>query len=241
VFTGPDFGSPVRFSVLCEHLPIEVVPDCAETHGRAYVPYLLRFEYELQWLSDNVGRVDRVFHKDSFDVYFQGDPFASHISSRFLKFIVEPHQIRSCGWNLAWVLKCYGGEMLNRMSHKFIICSGSIAGGAGPYTRLLELMTNQTHWVTYWQPSMDQPMFNYLVWNGHVQKANIPYILTGCDKGFFSVQWCVVERNVICNEQAVIAVMNTVPSSIHQYNRLQKPSDHLYDRCGMPRQKSTGN
>jgi hypothetical protein len=35
--------------------------------------------------------------------------------------------------------------------------------------------------------------------------------------------------------------MNTVPSYIHQYNRLQKLSDHLYDSCRMPRQKSTGH
>jgi hypothetical protein len=132
--------------------------------------------------------------------------------------------------------------MVERMRHKFIICSGSIAGGAEPYRRLLELMTNQPHWGVCWQPSMDQPILNYLVWNGHVQRAKVPYTLTGCDEGFFTVQWCVVERNVRYNQhRQVISVMNTVPSYIHQYNRLQKLSDHLYDSCRMSRQKSTGH
>jgi hypothetical protein len=240
LFAGPDFSAPLRFSAIVDQFQIELIPNCTETKKRSYVAHMLRFEYELKWLQANRADVDRVFHTDSFDVFFQGDPFASHVSSSTLKFVVEPHQIRSCGWNLGWMLECYGNGVLEQMRHRFIICSGSIAGGAGPYVRLLELMMAQPHWSRCWRESMDQPILNYLVWSGSVAANNISYTLTGCHEGFFTVQWCVVERNVIYNEHGqVMSTMGTVPSYIHQYNRLQDLSDYFYDTCRMARQKAS--
>jgi hypothetical protein len=215
-------------------LEIEIIQHCDETNGRPFVPHMLRFEYEFAWLKAHSDSVDRVFHTDSFDVYFQGDPFASHISRTALKLVLEPHQIRSCGWNLAWVRACYGAPVLEELRHKFIICSGSIAGGLGPYLLLLELMINQSQWRKCWEESMDQPILNYLIWSGEASDVGIPYELTGCDEGFFTVQWCVLERNVRYNEHGqVISVMNRVPSYIHQYNRLQALSNHFYRSCHM--------
>jgi hypothetical protein len=240
LFVGPDFAPPRRFLPLAEHLRIEVVPNCSERRGREFVPHMLRFEYELEWLEANRGAVDRVFHTDSFDVFFQGDPFASHVSADALRFVIEPHQIRSCGWNLGWMIECYGSHVLERMRHRFIACSGSIAGGAGHYTRLVLLMIAQSQWKTCWKASMDQPILNYLLWSGMIDQANISYSLTGCHEGFFTVQWCVVERNVRYNEHGqVVSTMDTVPSYIHQYNRLQDLSNHFYDSCRMGRQKAS--
>jgi hypothetical protein len=86
---------------------------------------------------------------------------------------------------------------------------------------------------------MDQPILNYLVWNGMVEAEGISYVLTGCHEGFFTVQWCVVERKVRYNAHGqVISTMDTVPTYIHQYNRLQNLSNHFYDACRMPRQKA---
>jgi hypothetical protein len=87
---------------------------------------------------------------------------------------------------------------------------------------------------------MDQPILNFLVWNGLVSGANISYSLTGCNEGFFTVQWCVVERKVKYNVHGqVVSTMGTVPTYIHQYNRLQELSNRFYDLCRMPRQKAT--
>ena len=240
LFLSPGFPETPEFLNLIEGASVELVRNCDSGPNRPLVPHMLRFEYERKWLRSHDGEVNRIFHTDSFDVFFQGDPFAGYISDNSLQFVVEPHQIRSCGWNLAWMNACYGQEMGKEMRNKFIICSGSISGDAHAYEKLLDLMISQREWKKCWDPSMDQPILNYLVWSGAVRRRGIKYKFTGCDDGFFTVQWCVLDRQEKMNEYGqLISEHGSVPSYIHQYNRLQSLSDNLYDKCGMTRQPAT--
>lgn len=258
LFCAPGFVFSRYLQRLLQAMKVEVVPDCVETHRRSYVPHMLRFEYELDWLKKHrKGRkqsksysnntqdtniysiedddsLDRVLHTDSFDVFFQGDPF-EYIPHDSLTFVVEPHQFRSCGWNLGWLTECYEGAVVSRMTHNFIICSGSIAGSIDHYIKLLELMIQQSAWSRCYKPSMDQPILNYLVWNGHVANEGIKYRLTGCDDGFLTVQWCVLENKPLYNSHGqIISQMKSVPSYIHQYNRLPPMMSRLYRQCHIP-------
>jgi hypothetical protein len=195
---------------------------------------MYRFECELEWLQSHISSISRVLHTDAFDVFFQGDPFSSHISPDRLTFVVEPHCIRSCGWNLAWIKQCYGEQGMEEMGHKFIICSGSMGGSAKHYLTFLELMTSQSEWKTCWGSSLDQPIVNHLVWKGDVTRAGIPYRLTGCDGGFFTMQWCVSEANVLLNEyNQVVSLEGSVPSFLHQYDRNAPFARKLFDACGL--------
>ncbi|KAH0787429.1 hypothetical protein GPJ56_008624 [Histomonas meleagridis] len=213
---------------------VELIPNCDEPNKREYVPHMLRYEYELNWLLKNSGTIDRVLHTDSFDVFFQGDPFSEHVPHDSLKFVVEPHQVRSCGWNYAWIYSCYGEEGLKKRLNNFIICSGSISGGYLSYVALLKLMISQKEWSTCYKASEDQAILNYLVWNQDVRNAGIKYSFTGCDDGFFTVQWCAIEKKVKFNEYGqAITEANTVPSYIHQYNRIQSFTDFLFQKCGV--------
>jgi hypothetical protein len=60
--------------------------------ARPFVPHMLRYACEILWLEAHAGAVDRVLHSDTFDVFFRGIRLP-------LTFVVEPHCIRSCGWN----------------------------------------------------------------------------------------------------------------------------------------------
>lgn len=257
LFCAPGFVFSRYLQRLLQAMRVEVVPDCVETKNRQYVPHMLRFEYELDWLkkhrygykgnttkslnsflnsndNDDDDTLDRIFHTDSFDVFFQGDPF-EYIPHDSLTFVVEPHQFRSCGWNLGWLTECYDGGVVSRMTHNFIICSGSIAGSIDHYIKLLELMIQQSAWSRCYKPSMDQPILNYLVWNGDVAKEGINYHLTGCDDGFLTVQWCVLENKPLYNDHGqIISTMKSVPSYIHQYNRLAPMMNRLYKQCHIP-------
>lgn len=256
LFCSPGFVFSRYLQRLLKAMKVEVVPDCFETKQRAYVPHMLRFEYELDWLKkhqkggkssnktinsnlysiddDDDDSLDRVLHTDSFDVFFQGDPF-EYIPHDSLTFVVEPHQFRSCGWNLGWLTECYEGAVVNRMTHNFIICSGSIAGSIDHYIKLLELMIKQSAWSRCYKPSMDQPILNYLVWSGNVANEGIKYRLTGCDDGFLTVQWCVLENKPLYNVHGqIISQMKSVPSYIHQYNRLIPMMTRLYKQCHIP-------
>lgn len=204
------------------------------TRNNKQVPHMDRYEHELAWLQANYKSVDRVLHTDAFDVFFQGDPFADSLTNDTIMLALEPHQFRSCGWNLAWMRDCYGSLILSQMSHRFILCSGSIGGSAYDYIKLLKLMTTQKEWLSCWESSMDQPILNYLVWNGLLEQNNIRYKLTGCNEGFFTMQWCVKMREVRYNNHGqIISLENTVPFYIHQYNRFPELQQKLFEQCGL--------
>lgn len=196
--------------------------------NRSFSPHMLRYEFEYHWLLKHQHEVDRVFHSDAFDVFFQGDPFNS-VSNESLTFIVEPHCFRSCGWNLAWINQCYGPVGAKLLNHRFIICSGSISGPTNEYIKFLKLLFEQPEWKTCWGPSLDQPIVNYIVWTGKAREAGIQYKLSGCDGGFLTMQWCVVDQLVLRNQHnQIISSYGSVPNYLHQYNRFQELSNQLF-------------
>lgn len=209
---------------------VEVVFNADDKLKRSYAPHMLRYEYELEWLQKHKKEVDKILHSDSLDVFFQGDPFTSIISNDSLIFIVEPQCIRSCGWNLAWVNECYGPIGLRTLKNNFIICSGSISGPSNEYIKLLTLMIDQNEWKTCWGPSHDQPILNHIIWNDIAKMNGIKYKLSGCDGGFFTMQWCVLEKKVLYNEHnQIISNEGSVPSYIHQYNRYPNLTRKLFE------------
>ena len=232
LFISSTFSITNDFNDFASALHVEVIYNCDEKNDRSFNPHMLRFEYEKQWIIEHLHEIDRVFHSDVFDVFFQGDPFSNHVKKDKLTFIVEPHCVRSCGWNFAWTLACYNESGLNRMRHTYIACSGTIAGSVKDYLKLIHLMINQVEWKRCWNPSYDQPIFNWLLWNGIIKDNGIKYELAGCDSGFFTMQWCVLEKNVLINQHdQVISNLGSVPTYLHQYNRIPGFEDVLFKKC----------
>jgi hypothetical protein len=83
---------------------------------------MTRYHYEYDWLTNHSGEIDRVLHSDAYDIFFQADPFADVIKHEYLSFVVEPHFIRGCGWNLNWFEQCFGTAP-EHFKNSFIICS----------------------------------------------------------------------------------------------------------------------
>lgn len=232
LFWGSRFIT-TRVREFCNHFKVELIPNCFSTGSRKFVAHMIRYEYEMNWLRNHINEVDRVLHTDAYDVFFQGDPFSRHIHNDQLTFVVEPHCFRSCGWNLGWMQNCYGSEY-QRFYHNFIICSGSIGGSASQYLKLLEFMTSRNEWAKCWSESLDQAILNYLVWTGGVSNLGINYSFTGCDGGFLTVQWCAIEEKLRENEHnQIVSVQGTIPSYIHQYNRLPEYTNKFYRMCGI--------
>ena len=225
---------PNRITKLFKTLDVEVFDNCVNRDpSRTYVPHMLRFELEKQWIEENADSIDRVFHADAFDVYFQKDPFGPDIKNDKLLFILEPHAFRSCGWNLAWMTECYGDRITQTLTKRFIICSGSIIGGKEPYLKLLDLMISQKEWSTCWQSSKDQPILNYLVWSGKVKEAGIEYELTGCNGNYLTMQWCLVNQEIPTDQYGrITSMIGSVPAFVHQYNRNKTLQTRLHRKCG---------
>jgi hypothetical protein len=234
LFVGPEFVLTQEQSQLFESLRVEIIPDCGPIHPHTQlVPHMARYHYEYNWLVNHSGLVDRVLHTDAYDIFFQGDPIATAIKRDYLNFVVEPHFIRACGWNLNWFKECFGRLVYDFMD-KFIICSGSISGNAEYYKKLIELMLSVPQWTSCYRSSKDQPILNYLVWSGNVSEAGIKYRFTGCDGGFMTLQWCIVNKVVRFNEHGqVLSPSNVVPAYLHQYPRLEELKKYLFAACGM--------
>ena len=226
---------PHRSRKIFNELDVEIKDDCKNPDpSREYIPHMLRFELELNWLLENEKDIDRVFHSDAFDVMFQKDPFGSEITTKELLFILEPHCFRSCGWNLAWMKQCYGEEIMRDMMTNFIICSGSIIGGIKPYIKLLKLMINQKEWKSCWGSSLDQPILNYLVWSGKVKDSGINFDFTGCNGNYLTMQWCLLNQVVYLDqENHILSEENTIPAFVHQYNRNKTLLEFLYQKCNV--------
>ena len=224
---------PLKTKLLFDQLDVEVFDNCTNTNAsRTYVPHMLRYEFEREWIQQRINFLDRIFHADAFDVYFQKDPFTNSLAQGGIKFVVEPHFFRSCGWNLNWFKTCYGEEKLNRVLNKFIVCSGSIIGDAKAYLKLLDLMIESQEWKTCWNPSFDQPILNYLIWENKLIEKDIEYDFTACNGGFLTYQWCILDYETRINErQEIITMINTTPSFVHQYNRNKELTDIIFYKC----------
>lgn len=215
---------------------IEVVKKCTHKINKDFAPHMSRYNCELDWLEENGDQLDRVLHTDAYDVFFQADPFDKLITKDDLIFVVEPHFIRGCGWNLEWFTSCFGKDVTEEFRDNFIICSGTIAGSVHHYIKLIRLMINQTQWETCYGPSKDQPIMNYVVWSGLADAAGIKYRLTGCDGGFMTIQWCVINFEVKYNKLGqILSPSNEVPFYLHQYPRISDLTSYLFDSCEIAR------
>ena len=234
IFTNKHFKINNKFKKVCNNMDI-LIEFCNEYDGTDGIPHMLRFKCEYEWLKHNQNNTDRVLHTDAFDIFFQKDPFDPEIIHHDdISFVVEPHFIHSCGWNLKWFQECYGEEVYNNYSSNFIVCSGTIAGNSNQYFKLLELMLAQKEWKSCYGESKDQPILNYLIWSGKVDEKEVKYHFSGCDGGFATLKWCLINSEIKFNEYGqVILPSNNVPAYLHQYDRIPELSKYLYNACGI--------
>lgn len=226
---------PDRVMNIFNRLNVEIILNSTNVPGRTISPHMNRYEYEREWLQNHINEVDRVFHADAFDVLFQKDPFSPEIKNDRLLFVVEPHLFQSCGWNIAWFKQCFNSSTFSKVKDKYIICSGSIIGGAIPYLQFLEIMISLPEWKSCYGSSLDQPIVNYLVWLNVLKDHDIKYNFTGCDGNFLTIQWCQLDKKIPLNQhQQIQSLGGSIPAFVHQYNRIESLATMFYGICNVP-------
>jgi hypothetical protein len=95
-----------------------------------------RFDAYLHFLLHNdIGQSClNVMYTDTYDVFFQGDPFDSQHYSSVLTFTTESKFIGDDIWNAQWIYNCYGLDTLLLLHNKTISNSGITFG---PYNSIL--------------------------------------------------------------------------------------------------------
>jgi hypothetical protein len=200
LFVSREFEPDARFQSLVSKYKIELIENCSATWGRRLVGHMLRYEYERAWLDRHLHEIDRVIHSDSYDVFFQGDPFQETVVPRDrLVLVKEELLIFGCDWNSNWLKACYGNDTWHLIKANNVICTGFISGNAAEYLRLIKFMMKRPEWDRCWGNSNDQPIFNYLHWMGILAAQEFTFQYTDCFHGVYTMHWCLVDNPIKFN------------------------------------------
>ncbi len=94
-----------------------------------------RFGLYLEFLLSSSGRIcTNVLYTDTYDVFFQGDPFDHPPYNSVLTFTTESKAIGDDIWNAQWIYNCYGLDELVLLHNK-TIANGGVT--FGPYSSII--------------------------------------------------------------------------------------------------------
>lgn len=150
---------------------------CSKNAGivqRMAAPFLnlsiLRFAFYRKFLLRHPGEYRRVFLTDLRDVCFQENPFSRTSCGELRVFLEEPgHTLGNCAVNSRWLTELYGRAVLEELSQKPIICSGTILGDCDRILGYLEAFLLSLRDVrSVMRMGMDQGIHNYIVHRGLV-------------------------------------------------------------------------
>jgi hypothetical protein len=229
IFSDPDTEIPFSYYSAFQDVGVEwaMLDPFSGRHDR--IPHMIRFECERQWLQIHACDLDRVFHCDLFDSFFQVSPF-SWIPCEALVFVKEPVKFYECRWNNAWLHSCYGKEA-EQILQKPVVNSGSIGGGANEYLAFLSVLTTSPDWTQCQFPSADQPILNWLLWNGKFQEHGIKYEFMDCQSGVFTCQYCSRMGYGFANDGMIVGSDSRPLKYLHQYNRVADMALHVGSLC----------
>jgi hypothetical protein len=229
LFAPSPFHLPVRFHDSLTESGVECVPNSFFPTVSNAIPHLDRFEVELAWLELHVDEIDRIFHCDSADSFFQGSPF-SEFPEIGLTFVGEGRELALCPWNSKWMSDCYGSNLSALMWNE-ILCSGSIGGDSRSYLTFLRAFTNGSDWKRCQFRSADQAILNHFVWSGEIQRFGLTYKIRRCQTGFFTMTWCDYKDIIDTNNRTWMGKDGKPIIFIHQYDRFPALVDRFSKSC----------
>jgi hypothetical protein len=234
LFVPGDFEANGVFMRLVKQFDIEIVRDCGIHKNFLPHGHLLRYECEEKWIAQNLHSLDRVMHSDSYDVFFQGDPFQPVIPHDKILLVKEDFAISQCDWNTQWIKECFGRATWNKIRDNNIICTGVIAGNASEYMRMVQYMRMRPEWTECWDDSQDQPILNNLLWTGAFAVHQFEFVYIGCFNGIFTMHWCQGAQELNFTGDNLLRTPNgDLPFLLHQYNRYQRVINALTEKCKM--------
>lgn len=182
--------------------------------------YLKRAEHEF----------DRILVVDSYDVYFQRDPFEVMNATDRLVFIGEGLTVNQDAVDKRWMEACYGNEGVQITGDKMVLCSGTIYGPPRLFIGYLELLLEKP-----WRPGCiwDQPVMIYQVYSGRLDKHGIKHEIKDCYGPILTLNLCPKGTKVINGVTEAVNGNDVIPHVVHQWNKYWHPVYlKLYqDRC----------
>lgn len=196
-------------------------------------PHSLRYIGAHQYLTTTTRKFNRIFHTDSFDVFFQKDPFTSDIKKDYLYFVLEEPLIKDSTWNTGWMERAYGKEVAAQMGNYTVSCSGTVIGGADQFRIYLDTLLGHQPFWNNGRHSLDQAYHNYLLHTGTFERNGIHPKYLGCNSSILTMHYCSRHKERIKYGRVFSPDGLTMPSVVHQYNLFSASSKLLKDLCDL--------
>jgi hypothetical protein len=191
-----------------------------------------RWSWVLDYLRDHVAEYDRVLWFDSFDVFFQGDPF-DVINPVNVTLFTEGVLIGRCPINSWWLKGCFGESLVRSVADKPLLNGGVAAGPAGPFLKFLSIFIRKPEdWVNC---SICQIHLNYLAHTGAFRRAGVGYVIRGCDAAAH-LHWCPADwQPFYVNRKMYVSKLHRgkPPPIVHANGRAKKQIFNLIERCAV--------
>jgi hypothetical protein len=191
-----------------------------------------RWSWMLDYLRVHIAEYDRVLWFDSFDVFFQSDPFGV-INPANVTLFTEGVLIRGCRINSLWLRNCFGRRVVRQIAHQPVLNGGVVAGQARPFLKFLEVfIPKPKDWV---HCPISQNHLNYLAHTGAFTRAVLGYVIRGCD-AVAHLHWCRAYWGTfrVAGKTYLSKIYNGKPPPIlHANGRAKKQFFNLIQRCAV--------
>lgn len=203
-----------------------------------FYPHSLRYVGYKQFFDSVPNRkYKRVFHADSYDVFFQSDPFTEEITPLNLYFVMEDVKIGDSDWNSGWLIRAYNESVSKEMGEYVVSCSGTVIGGYDQFMIYLNTLTGHRPFWMNGRHSLDQAYHNYLLHTGVFARNGIKEKRFGCNSHVLTMHYCSRGKGVVNNGRVVGPDTETVPAVVHQFNLYAVAKSVMNDMCHVDKNK----
>lgn len=195
-------------------------------------PHSLRYIGYQQYFRQANQTFDRVLHADSFDVFFQRDPFSDAISKDHLYFVMEDIKIMNSSWNHGWLIRAYNETISDELGNFTVSCSGTVIGGFSQFiTYLGVLLGHEPFWLNG-RHSLDQAYHNYLLHTYAFEKAGIKPMFFGCNSPILTMHYCGRNGGENIKDGQIYSPNGQIqPAIVHQYPLFGETTKAIKKMC----------
>lgn len=213
---------------------LDVIVAFSPIHGKLAGTHTdqIRTYFVVNFLKLHIKKYDRVFFFDSYDCFFEHDPFEYFTEPKVYLFQESLVKIKDNACNRNWIINCYGSKGLNQISNDLIVCAGTVGSGSiVEFIRLYYVLDVQDRWR---KCRIDQGQLNYIIYSGLLSKYNVSYYLFS-DTG--PVQAIALSQKIYNYHfnnpqyQYVNNRFNQTAAVVHQYNRVESLLKSFFNRC----------
>ncbi len=206
--------------------------DCA-----FWMPIDMQFSRYIRYaeiLAEAAEPYDSIMLSDIGDVLFQADPFKNLPAGELLVFLEDDRiRIGQSHQNSTWIEHIYGSEILARLKHECISCSGTTIGNHAAISNYLKLLTweGRPEKAVKMQRNLrgyDQGMHNVLLHTGALSNARI----IPNDQFVWTIN-NVPDEEIFIDKNGIHTKDGRYPPIIHQYPYKTKTKAWVVEKFGL--------